>query len=146
MGEIIRKMSKGKPKVSDNINRITNKRIAKDVEDVPTEEVDFCCKEHEARWKFLCARNILPEKFLFDLTYNNQKNIDILQDAGVLEILSEIGPQWPQLVREFVCNLSEEASNTASSMFYKVKLRGHVFNFNPALINMHYGMNNEGIT
>ncbi|GAA0138703.1 hypothetical protein LIER_00396 [Lithospermum erythrorhizon] len=68
------------------------------------------------------------------------------QGGRLLGILFEIGSHWPQLVREFVCNVSEEIVDPASFMFHKVKHRGHVFRFSPALINKHYGMQNEGIT
>ncbi|GAA0163766.1 hypothetical protein LIER_19555 [Lithospermum erythrorhizon] len=92
----LREMSKDKMKINDNRNRINNRRIAKDVEE-----------EH-------LAREVLSE-----VTYNNQTYIDILQDAGLLGILSEIGSHWPQLVREFVCNVFEEIVDLASSMFHK---------------------------
>ncbi|GAA0174884.1 hypothetical protein LIER_28175 [Lithospermum erythrorhizon] len=70
-------------------------------------------------------------------TYNNQKYIDILQDAEVLSILSDIGPHWPQLVKEFVCNVSEEIADPASSMFHKLgdivrELTGKAFTVCPS--------------
>ncbi|GAA0167542.1 hypothetical protein LIER_40400 [Lithospermum erythrorhizon] len=58
----LRERSKDKLKINDSRNRINNKRIAKDVKEIPTDGVDFCSKEHETRWKFVCARNILPER------------------------------------------------------------------------------------
>ncbi|GAA0161199.1 hypothetical protein LIER_39187 [Lithospermum erythrorhizon] len=88
----LRERSKGKMKINDNRNRINNRRIAKDVEEVPTDGVDFCSKEHEARWKYVCARNILSEWYLSEVTYNNQTYIDILQDTGLLGILYELDP------------------------------------------------------
>ncbi|GAA0164084.1 hypothetical protein LIER_19803 [Lithospermum erythrorhizon] len=91
--KVLREKSKGKLKVTDNRNTINNRRITKDVDDVPIDGVDFCSEEHEAR------------------------------TAG---IMSNIGPHWPQLVTEFICNLSEEIVDPASSMFHKVKLRGHL--------------------
>ncbi|GAA0142302.1 hypothetical protein LIER_03234 [Lithospermum erythrorhizon] len=110
-------------KVNHNRNIINNSLIAKYVQDVPIEGVDFCSEEHEGKRKFMCARNILPERFLSEVTYNNQTYIYILQDARLLGIQYEIGPYWPQLVREFVSNLSEEIADPTNSMFLKVKLR-----------------------
>ncbi|GAA0151914.1 hypothetical protein LIER_37382 [Lithospermum erythrorhizon] len=146
VAKVLRERSKNKLKVNDNRNRINNRRIARNVKDFSTEGMDFYSKEHRARWKFGCARNIRLERFLYEITYNNQTYIDILQDARLLGILTEIGVYWPQLLRKFVCNLSEEIVDPASSMSHKVKLQGHIFSFSPALINKHYGMNNEGIT
>ncbi|GAA0151328.1 hypothetical protein LIER_43140 [Lithospermum erythrorhizon] len=55
-------------------------------------------------------------------------------------------PHWPFIVREFIYNLSEDIVDPSSSMFHKVKLRGHVFNFSPSLMNKHYGRQNDGVT
>ncbi|GAA0151704.1 hypothetical protein LIER_10365 [Lithospermum erythrorhizon] len=106
--EILRKRSKGKLKINDNRNRVNTRRIAKDVPDVPFEGVDFNSEEHEARWKFICARNILPERYMSDITYNNQTYIDILEGACMLVVLADIGPYWPKMVKEFVCNVSAD--------------------------------------
>ncbi|GAA0149080.1 transmembrane signal receptor [Lithospermum erythrorhizon] len=99
----LRERSNGKLKVNDSRNRINNRRIVKDVEEVPTDGVDFCSEEHEAKWKYVCARNILPERFLFEVTYNNQTYIDILQDARgyselgdiIVELTGKALTAWP---------------------------------------------------
>ncbi|GAA0149371.1 hypothetical protein LIER_08564 [Lithospermum erythrorhizon] len=111
--------AKGKLRVNESRYRINNRRIVKDVEEISTNGVDFCGEEHEARWKFVSVRNILPERHLSEVTYNNQAYIDILQEGGLLGIMSDIGPHWPKLVREFICNLSEEITDPASPMFHK---------------------------
>ncbi|GAA0172277.1 hypothetical protein LIER_26130 [Lithospermum erythrorhizon] len=145
-GQSLRLRAKGKLRVNDGRNRINNRRIAKNVDEVSMDGVDFCGEEHEARWKFVCARNILPERFLSEVTYNNQTHIDILQEGGLLGIMFDIRSHWPQLIREFISDLSEEITDPTSPMFHKVKLRGHVFKFSPILINKHYGLRDEGAT
>ncbi|GAA0144492.1 hypothetical protein LIER_24732 [Lithospermum erythrorhizon] len=141
-----RSRSKGKLNINDNRNRINNRRIAKDVEDVSTEGVDFSARENEARWKFVCARNILPERYMSKVTIKNQTYMDIMEESGMLAIVGDIGPYWPSLVREFICNLSEDIVDPSNSMFHKVKVKGLMFDFSPVLINHHYGRQNEGIT
>ncbi|GAA0151674.1 hypothetical protein LIER_37332 [Lithospermum erythrorhizon] len=69
-----------------------------------------------------------------------------MEESGMLAIMGHIGPHWPSLMREFICNLSEDITDPSSPMFQKVKLRGFVFDFSPLLINRHYGRQNEGIT
>ncbi|GAA0179376.1 hypothetical protein LIER_29964 [Lithospermum erythrorhizon] len=54
VAKVLRERSKRKLKVNDNRNIINNRRITKNVEDVPTEGVDFNVEELEARWKFIC--------------------------------------------------------------------------------------------
>ncbi|GAA0179159.1 hypothetical protein LIER_42204 [Lithospermum erythrorhizon] len=63
----LRESSKSKMKINDNRNRINNRRIAKDVEDVPTDGVEFCFEEHEVR-EFVCnvSEEIVdPASFMF---------------------------------------------------------------------------------
>ncbi|GAA0140183.1 hypothetical protein LIER_01582 [Lithospermum erythrorhizon] len=64
----------------------------------------------------------------------------------MLAIAGEIGPHWPIIMREFICNLSKDIADPSNPMFHKVKLKGQVFEFTHVLINMHYGRHNEGIT
>ncbi|GAA0155192.1 hypothetical protein LIER_12974 [Lithospermum erythrorhizon] len=134
-----RRRSKGKLKVNDDKNRINNRRIARDVEDVLIEGIDFSGGENEARWKFVCARNILPERFLSEATIKNQTYMDIMEEPGMLAIMGDIGPHWLSLVREFICNLSEDIADPSRPVFHKVKMKGFVFDFSPLLINRHYG-------
>ncbi|GAA0139487.1 hypothetical protein LIER_35097 [Lithospermum erythrorhizon] len=96
--------------------------------------------------KFICARNILPESYLSDITYNNQTYIDLFEGAGMLSVLANMGPHWPKMVIIFVCNISSDIVDPGSPMFHQVKLRGRMFTFNPDLINKNYGRRNEGIT
>ncbi|GAA0155154.1 hypothetical protein LIER_12945 [Lithospermum erythrorhizon] len=56
-----RRKFKGKMKINDDRNRINNRRIAKGIEEMSTEGVDFNSEENEAKWNSVCARNILPE-------------------------------------------------------------------------------------
>ncbi|GAA0175309.1 hypothetical protein LIER_28502 [Lithospermum erythrorhizon] len=72
--------------------------------------------------------------------------IIIRQEVRLLTILANIGPHWPKIVREFMCNISADIADPDSPMFHQVKLRGRIFNFSPELINKNYGRTNEGIT
>ncbi|GAA0154058.1 hypothetical protein LIER_12148 [Lithospermum erythrorhizon] len=104
-----------------------------------TEGVQFCSEGNEARWNFICTRNILPERYLSKATMKNQTYMDILEKSKMLAIAGNIRPHWPSFVREFIRNLSMDIADPSSPMFHKVKLRGHVFEFSPVLINRHYG-------
>ncbi|GAA0144988.1 hypothetical protein LIER_05287 [Lithospermum erythrorhizon] len=73
--ELEKLAEKRKAAKNDNRNIINNKRIAKDV---PTEGVDFNFEEHEARWKFICARTILPERANEGITCATLKLADII--------------------------------------------------------------------
>ncbi|GAA0172218.1 hypothetical protein LIER_26083 [Lithospermum erythrorhizon] len=92
----VRRQSKGKMKVNDDRNRINNRRIAKGVEDMSIDMsiggVHFNSKENEARWNFVCARNILPERYLSEATMKNQTCMEIIEESGMLAISGDIGP------------------------------------------------------
>ncbi|GAA0140186.1 hypothetical protein LIER_35196 [Lithospermum erythrorhizon] len=80
---------------------------------------------------------------------NNRRIAKVVEDMdteGMNALVGDIGPHWPSIVREFICNLSEDIVDSSSSMFHKVKLMGHVFNFSPTLINKHYERQNDGVT
>ncbi|GAA0153469.1 hypothetical protein LIER_37683 [Lithospermum erythrorhizon] len=72
IGEILKKRSKGKLKKYDNKNKVNKRRIAKDVPDVPIVRVDFNSEKHEARWKFICGKNNLLERYMFDMLEINE--------------------------------------------------------------------------
>ncbi|GAA0148642.1 hypothetical protein LIER_08029 [Lithospermum erythrorhizon] len=83
--------SKGKLKVNDDRNRINKRRIARNIEDESTEGVHFSADENAARWNFVCARNILPDRYLSDVTMKNHTYMDIIEEFGMLAITGEIG-------------------------------------------------------
>ncbi|GAA0174485.1 hypothetical protein LIER_27869 [Lithospermum erythrorhizon] len=143
---LAKRKSKGKIKLNDDRNRINNRRIAKGVEDMDTEGIDFASEENEARWNFVCAKKILAERYLSEATVKNQTYMHILDESGMNALVEDIGPHWPSIVREFICNLSEDIVDPSSFMFHIVKLRGHAFNFSLALINKHYGRQNDRVT
>ncbi|GAA0184001.1 hypothetical protein LIER_31315 [Lithospermum erythrorhizon] len=101
--------------------------------------------EEEDTAELLRKRFILPERYLSDITYNNQTYIDILEGPTMLVVLADIGPHWPKMVRKFVCNNAVDIADLDSPMFHQVKLRGHMFSFSPELINKHYGRTNDGV-
>ncbi|GAA0164446.1 hypothetical protein LIER_39785 [Lithospermum erythrorhizon] len=97
-----RERSKGKMKINDNRNMINNRRISKDVDDVPTDGVDFCSEEHKARWKYVCVRNILPERFSFALikkhygTQNKGITRATLKHGNIIgELIGKALTTWP---------------------------------------------------
>ncbi|GAA0161819.1 hypothetical protein LIER_18050 [Lithospermum erythrorhizon] len=97
---IARRKSKGKMKINGDRNRINNRMIAKGIEEMSTEGVDFNSEENEARWNSVCARNIHPERYLSEATMKNQTYMDIIEESRMLVISDETGPHWPSMVRE----------------------------------------------
>ncbi|GAA0152264.1 hypothetical protein LIER_10784 [Lithospermum erythrorhizon] len=80
VAKILKERSRGKLKKNDNMNRVNNRWIAKDVPNLPTDGVEFNSEKKEARWKFICARNILPERTNKEITGATMKLGDIIKD------------------------------------------------------------------
>ncbi|GAA0153435.1 hypothetical protein LIER_11676 [Lithospermum erythrorhizon] len=77
-------------KLKDDRNRMNNRRIAKRVDDMDTEGTDFASEENEAWWNFVCARNILAERYLSEATVKNQTYMDILDESGMNALVGDI--------------------------------------------------------
>ncbi|GAA0156797.1 hypothetical protein LIER_14202 [Lithospermum erythrorhizon] len=90
--------------------------VSKDDDDLGAAMSSY--EDNEARWRFFCARNILSERFLSESTLKNDTYVDILEESGMLAIIGDIGPHWPSLVREFICNLSEDIADPTNPMFH----------------------------
>lgn len=52
-------------------------------------------------------------------------------------IVSNIGPFYPKMVKEFIVNLPKGFNDARSSKFTKVHVRGHCFELFLAMINDH---------
>ncbi|GAA0163473.1 hypothetical protein LIER_43647 [Lithospermum erythrorhizon] len=136
----------GKLKINDTRTRVNNKRIPKNVAPVSTDGIALNSKDEEARWKFIYNRRLAPERVLSDVTKRNKTIMKIINEAGMESVVNNVGPHWPKLVREFICNLPRDVDDPESDNYHKVTLRNLVFNFSPDLINQAYGRTNVGDT
>ncbi|GAA0155176.1 hypothetical protein LIER_12961 [Lithospermum erythrorhizon] len=132
--------------MNDTRTRVNNKRIPKNVAHVSTVGIALNSKDEEARWKFIYNRRLAPERVLSDVTKRNMVIMNIIKEAGILSVVENVGPYWPKLVREFICNLPRDVNDPKSNNYHKVTLRNFLFNFSPDLINKAYGRTNEGDT
>ncbi|GAA0159725.1 hypothetical protein LIER_16435 [Lithospermum erythrorhizon] len=128
--------------------------IPDDVADVSEEEdmAEILRKRSKSKLKIDDNRNKVNNR-------RNAKDVLDLKTEGVdfnseehearwklLVVMANIGPHWQKMVRKFVCCISVDVADPDSPIFHKVKLRGHIFKFSPALINKHYRSSNDGIT
>lgn len=65
--------------------------------------------------------------------------MELLTDAQLLKTVTDLGPYYPKLVKEFLVNLSATIDQPDSSEFNKVYVRGHAFVFSPTVINDYLG-------
>ncbi|KAA0025424.1 uncharacterized protein E5676_scaffold68G00600 [Cucumis melo var. makuwa] len=55
-------------------------------------------------------------------------------------IVSEIGPFYPQLMRELIVNLPSDFNDSSADEYQKVHIRGICFNVSPELLNTYLGL------
>ncbi|GAA0152241.1 hypothetical protein LIER_10769 [Lithospermum erythrorhizon] len=115
-----RRKTKGKLRMKENRTRIGNRRIPRNVAAVPTTNVSLNSKEEQAKWKFVVNRCIVAEKLLTKVTQKNPNIMSILEKVGVMPTVEAAGPYYPKLVREFICNMTEDIDDIVSPNHHKV--------------------------
>ncbi|GAA0157383.1 hypothetical protein LIER_14661 [Lithospermum erythrorhizon] len=117
-----RRKATSKLKLNENRTRLANKRVPKNVVAVSTANMALNSKEEQAKWRFVANRRVAAEKMLSEVTKKNANIIGILEGAGVMPTVEAVGPYYPQLVRDFVCNMTEDIDDPASPNFQKSSL------------------------
>ncbi|TYK11806.1 uncharacterized protein E5676_scaffold152G00180 [Cucumis melo var. makuwa] len=69
--------------------------------------------------------------------------MNLIEKAGLSKTISDVGPFYPQLNREFIVNLSAEFNDRSSPNYQTVHIKGFKFTISPAVINGFLG---SGIT
>ncbi|GAA0151561.1 hypothetical protein LIER_10259 [Lithospermum erythrorhizon] len=75
--------------------------------------------DEKARWKFVANRRNAAEWMLSEVT---KKNVDIMGmfvDVEVMATVSTVGPYYPKLVKEFVCNMTTNIDDSTCPNFQK---------------------------
>ncbi|GAA0141274.1 hypothetical protein LIER_02454 [Lithospermum erythrorhizon] len=140
---IKRRKATSKLKLNENRTRVGNKRVPKNVV-VSTMNVALNSKEEQAKWRFVANRRVTAKKMFYEVTNKNANIICILEGADFMPTVEAIGPYYPQLVRDFVCNMAEDIDNPASPNFQKLTFRNFTFDFSPSLVNAFYERENGG--
>ncbi|XP_050919118.1 uncharacterized protein LOC127136625 [Lathyrus oleraceus] len=69
--------------------------------------------------------------------------MDLIQEAGLMKIVTQFSKCYEMLVKEFIVNFSEECADGKSKEFRKVYVRGKCVNFSPSVINKYLGRPDE---
>lgn len=59
----------------------------------------------------------------------------MLQDAQVMNIVSGLSPFYPQLLKEFIVNISKDFNKNGSEDYRKVHVHGYCIGLSPVIIN-----------
>ena len=69
--------------------------------------------------------------------------MNLIIKAGLSKTISNVGPFYPQLTKEFIANLSSFFNNPSSPDYQTVYIRGLMFKISPTVINGLLGDNVE---
>lgn len=84
----------------------------------------------------LCiTRKLPPERELPKEALKYEEIVELLVDAQIMNIMSNLGPYYPMLVKEFILNIPKDFNIVGSKDFWKVHIRGWCFGFYPFIIN-----------
>ncbi|GAA0162299.1 hypothetical protein LIER_18422 [Lithospermum erythrorhizon] len=111
-----RRKATSKLKLNENRTRFGNKKVPKKMlressklkRMKSTANVALNFEEEQAKWRFVAMRRVAAEKILSEVTKKNENILGVLEGAGVMPIVEAARPYYLKLVKEFVCNMSED--------------------------------------
>ncbi|CAJ2629912.1 unnamed protein product [Trifolium pratense] len=115
------------------------KRMAPNVPSVPIDNVSFHCVENVNRWKFVVKRRIAIERNLNEEFLKCEDIMNLIEQAGLMKTVSELGKCYEKLTREFLVNIPSDCDDPLSPEYLKVYVRGKCVDFSPAIINEYLG-------
>lgn len=86
---------------------------------------------------------VLSERLLNVIEFADVGVIELLKNQNLLGTVSIVKPFVKNVVFEFYANLVNEINDPKSPTFSKVFIRGHMFDFSPAVTNEFYESQRE---
>ncbi|KAK2430104.1 hypothetical protein QL285_028478 [Trifolium repens] len=125
--------------VSAGKKKIGGRIIPQNVPDVPMDNISFHFIESAQKWKYVANRRLALERELSAEALEQKEIIALIEKAGLMKTVSDIGNCYEKLVKEFLVNIPEECDNPLSKEHHKVYVRGKCVHFSPAVINKFLG-------
>ncbi|XP_057416161.1 uncharacterized protein LOC130710807 [Lotus japonicus] len=119
--------------------RKIGKRIPENVPAAPLDNIYFHSEESVGKWKYVYQRRIAQERELTGEILHCQEIMKLLEAAGLLKTVTEIGGCYDKLVREFIVNVTTNCTVSGHPDFRKVFVRGKCVHFSPEIINQYLG-------
>ncbi|XP_008456227.2 uncharacterized protein LOC103496232 [Cucumis melo] len=94
--------------------KIGRKKIPPNIPSVPIDGILFHHEENVQCWKFVVQRWLADEVNVFDKHQSCMSIMDLIERAGLAKTILNVGPFYPQLIREFIINLPNEFSDPSN--------------------------------
>lgn len=121
------------------------KKAVETVANVPIDKVSFHLPENAQRSRFIYHRRLEMERELSEVAIKIKSVMELIQKAGLVKTVSNLGECYEKLAKEFLINVSEICDNPLSKEYQKVYVRGECVNFSPSIINWFLGINEEEV-
>ncbi|TYK30410.1 uncharacterized protein E5676_scaffold349G00120 [Cucumis melo var. makuwa] len=114
-------------------------KVPTNADDTPTIPPCSFKEENVQRWKFVVQRRLANEVNVSDKHQSYMSIIDLIGRTGLAKTISNAGPFYPHLIREFIVNLPDEFNDPSSPDYHTVHVRGFKFVVFPVVINGFLG-------
>ena len=84
-------------------------------------------------------RRIADEVNISDKHHSCVSIMNLIEKAGLSKTISDVGPFYSQLIREFIVNLLVDFNDPSSPDYQIVHIRGLKFTISPTVINGFLG-------
>lgn len=102
---------------------------------VPLENVSFHYEVSVLKWKYVYHVRIASERDLSKEALKCYEIMELLEDAQIKKVVSDIGSLYPKLFKESTVDMPKGINDEGSNESRKVHMRGHYFGFFLAIIN-----------
>ncbi|XP_050875314.1 uncharacterized protein LOC127078947 [Lathyrus oleraceus] len=120
--------------------KIGGKRVIVNIPSIPLDNVSFYSEESVQNWKYVCKRIVASKRELRKDVIEWQEIKNLSKDVGLMTIVSDMGPCYENMVKEFIVNLSPECNVEGSQEYMKVCVRGKCVKFSPFIIDAYMGI------
>ncbi|XP_050890781.1 uncharacterized protein LOC127096228 [Lathyrus oleraceus] len=140
---IAKRLKSKKDIISTTRKQTSGKKILTNIHEVPIDNIFFHFVENVEKWKFIYQRRVAMERELGKDVFECKEVMSLIQEVGLMKIVTGFSKCYEMLVKEFIINISKEYDNKRSKEFRKVYVRGRCLDFSPEIIYRFLGRNEE---
>ncbi|KAA0051794.1 uncharacterized protein E6C27_scaffold60G002030 [Cucumis melo var. makuwa] len=115
--------------------KASRKEILLNIPSVSIDGISFYLEENVQHWKSVVQRRIADKVNISDKHHSCVSIMNLIEKAGLSKTISNVGPFYPQLMKEFIVNFPAGFNDPSSPDYQTVHIRGFKFTISPTVIN-----------
>ncbi|XP_050935655.1 uncharacterized protein LOC127144137 [Cucumis melo] len=115
--------------------KASRKEILLNIPSVSIDGISFYLEENVQHWKSVVQRRIADKENISDKHHSCVSIMNLIEKAGLSKTISDVGPFYPQLMKEFIVNFPAGFNDPSSPDYQTVHIRGFKFTISPTVIN-----------